>query len=69
MIDEVGHTQWVVTIPKMLRPYFLYHRELLGGLNRAAWETAHELMAAATGDETLRPGMVAVVQTAGDLSA
>jgi hypothetical protein len=27
-----------------------------------------ELMVAATAEETLRPGMVAVVQTAGDLS-
>jgi len=34
---------------------------------RAAWETVRELMVAATG-EGLRPGMVAVVQTAGDLA-
>jgi len=54
-------------IPKMLRPYFLHHRELLGGLARAAWETVLELMCAAVGDATFRPGMVAVVQTAGDL--
>ena len=51
----------------MLRPYFLHHRELLGGLSRAAWETVLELMCVATGDEDIRPGMVAVVQTAGDL--
>ena len=53
---------------KMLRPYFLHHRELLGGLARAAWETVRELMVAATGEESLRPGMVVVVQTAGDLA-
>jgi hypothetical protein len=51
----------------MLRPYFLHHRELLGGLAHAAWETVLELMCAAAGDEGMRPGMVAVVQTAGDL--
>lgn len=28
---EVGHAQWVFSIPKMLRPYFLSHRSLLGG--------------------------------------
>jgi hypothetical protein len=39
----------------------------LGGLAGAAWETVVEVMVAATGEETLRPGMVAVVQTAGDL--
>ncbi len=67
VIEEVGHAQWVFVIPKMLRPYFLHHRELLGGLSRAAWETVLELMIAAVGDATFRPGMVAVVQTSGDL--
>ena len=68
VIEEVGHAQWVFVIPKMLRPYFLHHRELLGGLARAAWETVLELMVAAVGDADFRPGMVAVVQTAGDLA-
>ena len=68
VLEEVGHAQWVFVMPKMLRPYFLHHRDLLGGLARAAWETVRELMVAATGEEGLRPGMVAVVQTAGDLA-
>ena len=68
VFEEVGHAQWVFVIPKMLRPYFLHHRELLGGLARTAWETALELMRAAVGDEDIRPGMVTVVQTAGDLA-
>jgi hypothetical protein len=68
VLEEVGHAQWVFVMPKMLRPYFLHHRELLGGLARAAWETVRELMLAATGEDDLRPGMVAVVQTAGDLA-
>ncbi len=68
VLEEVGHAQWVFVMPKMLRPYFLHHRELLGGLARAAWGTVCELMVAATGEEGLRPGMVAVVQTAGDLA-
>jgi len=68
VLADVGHSQWVFVIPKMLRPYFLHHRELLGGLARGAWETVLELMGAAAGDEEMRPGMVAVVQTAGDLA-
>ena len=36
VLEEVGHAQWVFVMPKMLRPYFLHHRELLGGLARAA---------------------------------
>ena len=68
VLEEVGHAQWVFVMPKMLRPYFLHHRELLGELARVAWGTVRELMAAATVEEGLRPGMVAVVQTAGDLA-
>ena len=44
VLEEVGHAQWVFVIPKMLRPYFLHHRELLGGLVLAAWETVLELL-------------------------
>lgn len=62
---EVGHAQWVLTIPKMLRIYFLYHRELVGELSRAAYETIHELMAAAVEEKGFRPGVVTVVQTFG----
>ena len=72
ILEEVGHVQWVFTVPKMLRPFFLHHRELLGGLSRAAWETVAELIGGASvGDEgaagRARPGMVAVAQTATDL--
>jgi hypothetical protein len=59
---------WTFTIPKMLRPYFLRHRGLLGSLCRAAYETVQELMAsAAIGVDGLRTGMVAVVHPCGDL--
>ncbi len=67
VVADVGHAQWVFTIPKMLRPYFMHHRELLGPLCTAAWQTVVELMAVAVDDEkNFRPGMVAVVQTFGD---
>jgi hypothetical protein len=66
VLANVGHAQWVFSLPKMLRPYFLYHRELLGRLCRAAYQTARETIATAAGDDTLLPGMIAVVQTFGD---
>ena len=67
VVEDVGHAQWVFTVPKMLRVYFLHHRELLGELSRAASETVKELLAvAAGGEEGLRPGVVSVVQTFGD---
>jgi len=65
---QVAAEMWTFTIPKMLRPYFLRHRELLGSLCRAAYETVQELMAsAAIGVDGLRTGMVAVVHPCGDL--
>ena len=69
VLGQVGHAQWVLTIPKMLRPYFLHHRELLGKLAHAAWDTVRELLVAATGEPDLQPGMVAAVQTAGDMGS
>jgi len=47
VVEPVGHAQWVFTIPKMLRIYVLHHRELLGALSLAAYQTVQELMAAA----------------------
>ena len=63
ILADVPHAQWVFSIPKMLRPYFLYHRELLGDLARLAYETVREMMAAAVDGPDARPGMVAVIQT------
>ena len=62
--QPIGHEQWVFTVPKMLRRYFMRNRDLLGGLCRAVWQTVRELMIAVVGEE-IRPGMVAVVQTFG----
>ena len=45
VVADVGHAQWVFTVPKLLRPYFMHHRELLGPLCTAAWQTVRELMA------------------------
>jgi len=45
--------------------YFLHHRELLGALSLAAYQTVKELMAAAVEEKGFRPGMVSVVQTFG----
>jgi hypothetical protein len=68
VLEPVCHRMWTFTLPRMLRPYFLHHRELLGKLCRAAYETVQELMAsAAIGVEGFRTGMVAAVHLCGDL--
>ena len=67
VFEDVPHAMWVFTIPKMLRVYFLHHRELLGELSRCAYDTITELMrAAAFQEKSFRPGMVSVVQTFGE---
>ena len=63
MSREVAHCLWTFTVPKLLRPFFLPRRKLLGELCRAAWESVAELTAEAAGDD-VRPGMVAAVHTA-----
>ncbi len=68
VLEQVAHRMWTLSIPRMIRPYFLHHRYLLGKLCRAAYETVHEMMtAAAVGADGFRTGMVVVAQSAGDL--
>jgi len=66
LLEDVGHAVWTFSIPKMLRPYFLFRRELLTELARAGYETVHELMAEAVEDNNVRAGMVASIQTFSD---
>ena len=66
LLDDVGHCLWTFSLPKMLRLYFLFRRELLTELARAAYETVKELMQAAVDDQKAQPGMVAVIQTFSD---
>jgi len=67
LLENVGHCLWTFTIPKMLRTYFMYQRELLGDLVRLSYETIHELMSEAAGASKARPGVVAVPQTFGSV--
>jgi hypothetical protein len=67
LLENVGHCLWTFTLPKMLRAYFIYHRELLGDLARLAYETIKELMIEAVGNDKARPGVVAVPQTFGNV--
>ena len=66
LLEDVSHCLWTFTIPKMLRGYFMHHRELLGDFARLAYETIQELMGEAVGDPQARPGVVAVPQTFGN---
>ncbi len=68
VLEQVGHAMWTFSLPKMIRPYFINHPELMGKLCRAAFETVQEMMAeAAVGSVGFRTGMVAVIANSGDL--
>ena len=66
LLEDVGHAVWSFSIPKMLRPYFLFRRELLTELARAAYETVLELMVALVDDHDAGVGMVVAIQTFSD---
>jgi ribosomal protein S27E len=67
ILPSVPHRQWVFTVPKCLRPYFRYNRKLLGSLCRAAYETVKTALDRTVGSGMVVPGMVASIQTFGDL--
>jgi hypothetical protein len=63
----VPHRQFVFTVPKRLRLCFRFDRALLGQLARLAWQTVGELCRDHLGRSDALPGMVAGIQTFGDL--
>ncbi len=63
----VPHRQLVFTIPERLRFYCRHDRRLLGKLSRAAWQTAVEVYRQVLGRRDALPGMVAGIQTFGEL--
>ncbi|MEX1088825.1 MAG: transposase [Phycisphaeraceae bacterium] len=62
----VPHRQFVWTIPKRLRIFFRFHRDLLNRLPPLAWQTIREVYSALLGDDAI-PGGVLVLQTFGTL--
>ncbi|MFQ5974050.1 MAG: transposase [Alphaproteobacteria bacterium] len=68
VLAAAPHRQWVFTVPKRLRLFFLYDRQLLGALSRCAWRTVRDLYRAGLADRRAVPGMVVSIQTYGDLA-
>jgi hypothetical protein len=68
LLAPVPHRQVVLTVPKRLRPYFLYNRSLLGDLSRVAARTLTAFVRATTGERQLSVGIVASIQTHGSLA-
>lgn len=56
----------VLSIPKILRRYFLYDRKLLSELSRCGWEALKAFYTTGVRDPKAVPGAVVAIQTFGD---
>ncbi len=66
VLKEVPHRQWVFSIPKRLRIYFLYDRKLLAKLSICAWKVMNAYLRSVVSDADAVPGASIAVQTYGD---
>jgi hypothetical protein len=66
VLKKVGHRQWVFSIPKRLRKYFMHDRKLLAKLSKFAWNVLSMYLKLGTTDDNAAPGAVIAVQTFGD---
>ena len=66
ILGPVSHSQYVFTIPKLLRPIFKYHRRELGLLCKSAWQALRRMCQAVASDPSAIPGGVLSVQSYGD---
>lgn len=66
VLKQVPHRQWVFSIPKRLRLYFMYDRSLLAKLSRCAWKVLSVYLKQGVSLDDPKPGAVIAVQTFGD---
>jgi hypothetical protein len=66
LLAKVPHRMITLTVPKRLRPFFLWDRKLLGLLARAAAETIKIFYREMTGEPHGVPGIVVSIQTFGN---
>jgi len=66
ILKKVPHRHFVFSMPKILRKYFLFNRNLLKDLSRISWETVKYYYGSTCRKEGANPAAVAVIQTFGD---
>jgi hypothetical protein len=67
LLAPVPHTQWLFTIPRAIRGLFARDRRLLSHLSQTAYDSILRVFRAALEEKSARPGVVAAIQTFGDL--
>jgi hypothetical protein len=66
VLKQVPHRQWVFSIPKRLRIYFMYDRKLLSKLSKCAWMVLSMYLKQGSHFAEAQPGAVMAVQTFGN---
>jgi len=66
VLKYVPHRQWVFSIPKRLRIYFMFDRSLLAKLSRCAWKVLNLYLTQAVAYDDAKAGAVVAVQSFGD---
>jgi len=66
ILFPVPHRHVTLTMPKMLRPYFRYHRDLLKDLCRIAHECVRDVMRISLDQPEGMPGIVMAIHTFGE---
>ena len=66
VIKAVPHRHVVLSIPKILRRYFLYDRKLLSELSRCGWEALKYFFKTITLDQKAVSGAFVAIQMFGD---
>jgi hypothetical protein len=69
LLEQVPHRMFTLTVPKRIRPFFLWDRKLLALLARSASETIKRFYQEMTGQPDAVPGIVLSVQTFGNRAA
>jgi hypothetical protein len=69
LLAKVPHRMITLTVPKRLRPFFLWDRKLLGLPAHCAAETIKMFYREMTGEPTGVPGIVVSIQTFGNRAA
>ncbi len=63
VLKAVPHRHLTFSLPKILRPYFLYDRRLLADLSRCAWQSIRTFLAAAGASRPGAQRVAAIVAT------
>ena len=66
VLKHAPHRQWVFSIPKRLRIYFMFDRRLLTKLSRCAWKVLNLYLTQAVPYDDAKSGAAVAVQSFGD---